>query len=124
MMSITLCVVLLAVLCPSRIETHAFSTAAPIVQSSSLVAIGFKGRNRQILHASPRIDESVEDSPDLSVAKKSQLVPGIALVTILSCVIAAKVGLLPGEPLTDGGFGPYTDSMIGRDVGSAVLTGR
>lgn len=43
-------------------------------------------------------------------------------VTALSAVcIAAKNGVLPGLPVGDGSFAPYTNGMIARDAGSALL---
>jgi phytol kinase len=35
--------------------------------------------------------------------------------------VAAKTGVLPGVPLNDGSFASYTDGMIARDAGSALL---
>lgn len=70
-------------------------------------------------------DESQSNLPAKKKNSKALVVPGIALATLISCAVAAKIGLLPGAPLPaeTGGFGPYTDAMIVQDTGSAVLTG-
>jgi len=57
-----------------------------------------------------------------------------SLISLLAVSAAAKIGILPGPPLevmTDAGiamsdsssFGPYTDAMLGQDIGAAFLTG-
>jgi len=57
------------------------------------------------------------------VSKKSRKTwVAVAGVTALSAVcVAAKTGVLPGLPLGDGTFAPYTDSMIAQDTGSTVM---
>ena len=44
------------------------------------------------------------------------------LTGLAALCLAAKVGVLPGIPLADGTFSPYTDGMIARDAGSSILT--
>ena len=116
---IMLSVLLLAVL-GKAIETSAFATV-PVGHATNLPIESMASFH--VLNASPEMNDPHDDGSELTFKKKGQLVPGIALVTLISCAVAAKVGLLPGPPLADGGFGPYTNSMIGRDVGSAILTG-
>lgn len=121
-----------AVLGPAAMEISAFTTSPVVAGYASSLATATTNNNSQepmirsvhVLNAAPNMDDDNEDSSDMDIKKKGKLlVPSVALVTLLSCAVAAKVGILPGEPLVGGGYGVYTDSMIGRDVGSAVLTG-
>jgi len=59
---------------------------------------------------------------NLAAKKKGKLIPGIAFMTLLSCAMAAKLGFIPGPSLSNS-HGMYTDAMIARDIGAALLTG-
>ena len=50
------------------------------------------------------------------------LVAVAGLSSLAAVTLAAKIGVLPGMPLADGTFAPYTDSMIARDTGAALLS--
>ena len=47
-------------------------------------------------------------------------VAGAGLTTLSAVSCQARV--VPGMPLADGTFDPYTDSMIAQDVGAALLS--
>ena len=71
------------------------------------------------------VDELTElstDSGETTSKKSRRAWVVVAGVTALSAVcVAAKTGVLPGIPLGDGSFAPYTDTMIAQDVGSTLL---
>lgn len=59
---------------------------------------------------------------DSSGTNRRALVAIAGLTTLSSVMLAAKIGVLPGMPLVDGTFAPYTDSMIARDTGATLLS--
>lgn len=65
-------------------------------------------------------DEPIEEAKSSS----SRSVLGVFALSSFSVVtIAAKLGLLPGTPLSDGEFLPYSNMQILRDLGSSLLCG-
>jgi phytol kinase len=65
----------------------------------------------------------VQDSNETqgSRSKRSPLLT-VAVSALAATTGAAKLGLLYGPVMPDGSFGPYSDALILRDVGAAVLT--
>jgi hypothetical protein len=60
---------------------------------------------------------------DTSGGTNRRALVAVAGLTALAAVtLAAKIGVLPGMPLTDGTFAPYTDSIIARDAGATLLS--
>ncbi|CAB9526953.1 Phytol kinase 1, chloroplastic [Seminavis robusta] len=125
----------------SAAETRAFSIS-PISGHHNQPSIGHhqpEAVNLHVLEASKQqaatrnVDEEEEEKTPLEVRledervaklrKAKQAIPAIAAVTLASVSLAAKLGILHGPLLAGGGFGPYTDAMIARDAGSAVLCG-
>jgi hypothetical protein len=119
---------LLAIL-GSAAETAAFSVSSATSQalvprrSAHPAALG----QLTNLQASQDVEDEhdpvtiVDSETKHSLSRK--LVPTIALLTLASVSLAAKFGVLPGPLTGGGGYGPYTDAMIARDAGSALLTG-
>jgi len=73
--------------------------------------------NSFLLRATP------DDTDSENNSNNKWLVPGIALASVVSLSLAAKIGALPGPPNGSGSFDPYTDAMILQDVGATLLTG-
>jgi hypothetical protein len=122
---------LLAIL-GSAAETAAFSISPATSQALVPRRSAHPANQGQLpnLQASQDIeDEQVQHDPVTIIDSETkhwsirELVPTIALLTLASVSLAAKFGVLPGPLTVEGGYGPYTDAMIARDVGSAVLTG-
>jgi dolichol kinase len=110
------------------------ASVGPIPQITDIVT------NKNIRHTELNMADTMEERKNESgehsqkevtglpsesgVSKKQSRRKWVAIsgVTALTAVcVAAKTGVLPGVPLNDGSFASYTDGMIARDAGSALL---
>jgi phytol kinase len=68
---------------------------------------------------------SKKNNDDLIELKRSprSLVATVGITVLVSAIVAAKGGILPGPQIGGGTFGDYSDSLILRDLGATLLTG-
>lgn len=104
---------------PSTLDRVTITThpAVPTTQLSMSETI----KKKRSEHDQVEEADTQDSTKDVSKISNRKIVAAAGVTALTAVCTAAKTGVLPGVPLGDGSFAPYTDMMIARDTGSTLL---